>query len=196
MSHEALEDHGIFVRSEDTLASLFDCPQKLKSLCTLILSVQLVEWNLFGGELRDSCSVQATPVMQYESELKLEAELLAKTCLDRDRPDDLEERFIQSLQPVVFYRFDREAEEAYSRSRHHHWYADFHITSVSWLSSDSHHSFICGKHFPFQSRPLLNNRYPRDPGIHDRDSGDADVWYTPQVAKSHRLTNQSLARCT
>jgi hypothetical protein len=189
MSHEALEDHDIFVRNEDTLASLFDCPQKLKGLCTLILSVQSVECNFFGGELSNSCSVQTTPVMQYESELKLEAEYLTKICLDHDRPDDPEERLVQLLQPVVFYRFDREAEEAYNRSRHHHWYADFHTTFVLRRSSNSRHSFICGKHFPFQSRPLLNNRYHRDPGIHDRDSEDADVWYVPRLMISYRPTD-------
>jgi hypothetical protein len=121
MACESLEDHGIYVRREGTRASLDDCPQKVKDLFTLILSLQSVEWDFFGGMRGENCSIQATPRMQYESELRLEAEKLAKICLDRERPDDIEERLVQVLQPIVFYRFDREAEEAYDRTRHHHW---------------------------------------------------------------------------
>jgi hypothetical protein len=59
--------------------------------------------------------------MQYESELKLEAEKLAESCLGYKRPDDPEDSWVQILQSIVFYRFNTEAEEAYSRKRHHHW---------------------------------------------------------------------------
>lgn len=117
----ALQDYDIYIRRDGTLDSLFDCPKKLKSLFALILSVQSLDWAYFGGTFIANRFVQATPVMQYESELKLEAEKLAEACLGYKRPDDLEESWVQILQSIVFYRFNTEAEEAYSRKRHHHW---------------------------------------------------------------------------
>jgi hypothetical protein len=128
MSCDSLENHAIYVRRERTVASLADCPQKLKDFLTLMISIESVEWDYFGGTLGGTCSIQATPRMQYESELKLEAEKLAKSCLDPERPDDNEERLVQVQQPIVFYRFDREAEEAYDRKRHHHWLATLPIS--------------------------------------------------------------------
>jgi hypothetical protein len=122
MPSESLEDHGIYLKRESNLNSIADCPKELKEVFTLILSVESLNWDRFGGTtLASNGSVQVTPVMQYESELKMEAEHLAVTCLDPKRSDDKEDQWIVILQPIVFYRFNREAEEVYKRRRHHHW---------------------------------------------------------------------------
>ena len=121
MSSSSLEDHGIYLRREATLSSLLDCPRRLKELFALILSVESLQWEYFGGTFEGEHSIQATPVMQYESELKSEAETLAGRCVDYKRLDDIEEKWVQVQEPIVFYRFDREAEEVYTRNRHHHW---------------------------------------------------------------------------
>ncbi|CAO2653299.1 Nn.00g027100.m01.CDS01 [Neocucurbitaria sp. VM-36] len=163
MSYISLEDYAIYLEREGTLSSLADCPPQLKDLFTLIISVQSLEWDFFGGTIGGDRSIQSTPVMQYETELKSEAEILAAGCLDFKREDDIETRWVEVQQPIVFYRFDREQEEVYRRDRHHH-------------------CFICGKHFPLRSRPLLNFRSGRSfehkiSRVHgdDRDSEDADV---------------------
>jgi hypothetical protein len=121
MPSDSLEDYGIFVKREGTASNLVGCPQQLKDLFTLILNVQFLEWDYFGGTPQGDRSIQTTPIMQYESELKLEAEELATNCLDYKRPDDIEEKWVEVMQPIVFYRFNREAEELYTRKRHHHW---------------------------------------------------------------------------
>jgi hypothetical protein len=117
----SLEDYDIYVRREGTPSSLADCPLQLKDLFTLILSIESLCWNYFGGTVGGDLSVEATPIMQYESELKLEAEALSDACLDFKRSDDIEDAWVLVLQPIVFYRFNREAEEGYTRKRHHHW---------------------------------------------------------------------------
>jgi hypothetical protein len=117
----SLEDYRIFLRREGTSDSISDCPSQLKDLFALILSIQSLDWDRFGGILARNVSLQVTPVMQYESELKLEAEQLSATCLDYRRLDDPETDWVRVQQPIVFYRFNREAEEMYSRRRHHHW---------------------------------------------------------------------------
>lgn len=121
MPADSLEDYGIKLRKEASLESIADCPSPLKELFTLILSVRSLKWEYFGGTPGEDRSFRATPVMQYESELKTEAEELAGSCLDYKRPDDYEEKWVEIQQPIVFYRFNREAEELYIRTRHHHW---------------------------------------------------------------------------
>jgi hypothetical protein len=122
MPSNSLEKHGIFLKLESNLKSIADCSKELKELFTLILSVQSLEWDLFGGTtLESNGPVQVTPVMQHESELKLEAEHLTVACRDPKRRDDTEDQWVVVLQPIVFYRFNREAEEVYKRRRHHHW---------------------------------------------------------------------------
>lgn len=117
----SLQDYDIYLEKERTLDSLSNCPERLNSFFALILSVQSLDWAYFGGTWTGNRSIQATPVMQYESELKLEAQKLADACTGYKRPDDLEESWVQILQPIVFYRFNTEAEEGYIRKRHHHW---------------------------------------------------------------------------
>ncbi|KAH7385426.1 hypothetical protein DE146DRAFT_739530 [Phaeosphaeria sp. MPI-PUGE-AT-0046c] len=136
MDPDSLEDHGIYLKRDDKPESLSDCPSQLTELFILFLSVRKIESDYFGGTLADDPSVQATHVMQYESELKLEANRVMMHCLGYKRHDEKEEAWVQALQSIVFYRFDSEAEERYRRKRRHH-------------------CFICGKHFPLQSRPLL-----------------------------------------
>lgn len=117
----SLQAHGIHLGRETNPARLADCPAQLKDLFTLILSVQSLHPDKFGGGPEGQHLVQSTPVMQYESELKLEANELARNCNDYKRPDDKEEKWVEVQQPIVFYRFNREAEEFYIRKRHHHW---------------------------------------------------------------------------
>jgi hypothetical protein len=120
-SDSSLQAHGIRLKNGKTRASLADCPAQLKDLFTLILSVQLLNWDSFGSRPEGHHLVRSTPAMQYESELKSEADRLAWKCNDYKRPDDLEEIWVQVQQPIVFYRFNREEEEIYARNRHHHW---------------------------------------------------------------------------
>ena len=120
-SDSSLQDHGIRLKKGKTSASLADSPAQLKDLFTLISSVRSLESDCFGGRPERHHLVQSTPVMQYESELKLEAYELARNCNDYKRPDDNEEKWVEVQQPIVFYRFNREAEEFYTRKRHHHW---------------------------------------------------------------------------
>jgi hypothetical protein len=53
--------------------------------------------------------------------MKVEAEELSIICNDSRRADDNDYKWVQELEPIVFYRFDREREEKYERGRHHHW---------------------------------------------------------------------------
>jgi hypothetical protein len=163
----SLQDYDIYIRKEGTLESLSGCPQQLKSFFALIFSVESLDWDYFGGTLTGNRPIQATHIMQYESELKLEAERLAEACLGYKRPDDLEESWVQILQSIVFYRFNTEAEEAYGRETY----------LYGGCPSYFYCSFICGKHFPLRSRPLLNRRSPRTfMHGHDKDAEAADVW--------------------
>jgi hypothetical protein len=116
---KTLEDYDVYIRRQKTLSS--DCPNPLQELFALILSVDSLEWDYFGGTSAQSRSLQPTPLMQYQSELKLEAKKLANACNNYKRPDDPESRWMEVLKPIVFYRFDIEAEEMYDRKRHHHW---------------------------------------------------------------------------
>jgi hypothetical protein len=133
---KTLQDYDIYIRREETLSSIADCPILLKELFTLILSVQALEWNYFGGTSAQGHSLQPTPLMQYQSELKLEAEELADACKYYKRPDDSEQTWVRLLHPIVFYRFDVEAEGLYSRRRHHHWRVyliDSAYTLLTWI---------------------------------------------------------------
>jgi hypothetical protein len=117
----SLNDYDIYIKREGTGSSIADCPSQLRDLFVLILSVRSLEWDYFGGTTAQERSLQPTPVMQYQSELKLEAEELAGVCGGPRRLDDSEERWVQVMQPIVMYRFDAEFEEVYARRRHHHW---------------------------------------------------------------------------
>lgn len=117
----SLQDYGISLRKGQNVASIADCPEQLKSLFEIILFVRSLEFDSFGSRPAGDHSIQSTPVMQYELELKLEASCLARNCNDYKSPDGIEERWVQIQQPIVFYRFDRANEEIYARKRHHHW---------------------------------------------------------------------------
>jgi hypothetical protein len=77
--------------------------------------------DFFVGTMANTYCIQPTPIMQYESELKLEAQRLAEDCNNDKLLDGLEEEWVHVLLPIVFYRFFPEREEKYARSRHHHW---------------------------------------------------------------------------
>jgi hypothetical protein len=118
---KTLEDYDVYIQREKSLSP--DCPELLQELFTLILSVPSLKWEYFGGTSAQDQSLQPTPLMQYQSELKLEAEQLADTCDHYKRADDPEPAWMEVLKPIVFYRFNVEAEGWYSRRRHHHWQA-------------------------------------------------------------------------
>jgi hypothetical protein len=126
---ESLDAHDIYFRKEETLESLETCPAELQALFKLIVRVRDLKFDYFGGYEAinsDPSLVGFNPRQQYEKELKNEAIQLSVDCNDRRRPDDIENKWVQTLEPVVFYRFDREQEEKYKRDRHHHW-------RVTWL---------------------------------------------------------------
>jgi hypothetical protein len=135
MRPPSLQDYDIHIKGDGTRNSIADCPSELKDLFVLILSVRSLEWDYFGGTTAHGRSLQPTPVMQYQSELKLEAEELAGVCANRRRPDDPEERWVQVMQPIVLYRFDAEFEEVYARRRHHHWSVAFTDLDDTLLTS-------------------------------------------------------------
>jgi len=121
----SLQEYEIYLDEDhDTLDK---CPTKLQDLFKLIISVQDLKYNRFGGhnatdsndvlpELELSCAKET-----YEKELKNEADLLRWDCKHTHRKDDIEDKWVKILEPVVFYRFDGEQEEKYSRDRHQHW---------------------------------------------------------------------------
>jgi hypothetical protein len=121
MPPRSLEDHDIYVRREGTLESISDCASQLTDLFTLVLSIQSLDWDSFGDTMMSSHPIRLTSIIQYEQELKTEAERLAEICHCYKRPDDIEDTWVGLLQPIVFYRFDTEQEEGYARKRHHHW---------------------------------------------------------------------------
>lgn len=121
---ESLDAHDIYLEKEETIESLAACPEELQELFKLILNVRDLKSEYFGGYETtdlDPSLVKFNPRQQYEKELKNEATLLSADCSDRRRSDDIENKWVQILEPVVFYRFDREQEERYKRDRHQHW---------------------------------------------------------------------------
>lgn len=121
MPVKSFQNHDIHFRREGAAENLTDCPLSLEKFFCLIFSVQTLAWKDFGGTSGGDPSLHTTPVMQYQSELQVEAGLLARACHDPNRPRDLEEKWVSVQQSIVFYRFDREREEDFRRNRHHHW---------------------------------------------------------------------------
>jgi len=121
----SLQEHNIYFQRHDNLVK---CPAKLQDLFRLIIGVQYLKSDHFGGYVNDSnhelpelelelsCASQT-----YEKELKNESIKLSGACSDNQRPDDIEDKWVKILEPIVFYRFNREQEERYERERHQHW---------------------------------------------------------------------------
>lgn len=89
----------------------------------MIVNVRDLRSDHFGGyetASSDHLPVRFDPRQQYEKELKHEAIKLAGNCNDKRRPDDTKNKWVETLGSVVFYRFDREQEEKYTRERHQH----------------------------------------------------------------------------
>ncbi|KAF2180881.1 hypothetical protein K469DRAFT_793295 [Zopfia rhizophila CBS 207.26] len=130
-SNDSLEAHGIYFRVEKTLESVNDCPEELRDLFEVILCVhKRIEFQKFGGQEANDLDpplIEFTARQQYEKELKKEASDLQVFCSDPKRSDDVEATWVETLGPIVFYRFNRELEE----------------------------TFICRKHFPIRGRPLI-----------------------------------------
>jgi hypothetical protein len=121
---DSLDAHDIYFSNEETLDSLGTCPTELQELFRLVVQVRDIKFDQFGGYETtgfDVLQMEPSPRQQYEKELKNEAVQLSADCNDKRRPDDTENKGVQTLEPVVFYRFDREQEERYKRERHHHW---------------------------------------------------------------------------
>ncbi|ORY17570.1 hypothetical protein BCR34DRAFT_555125 [Clohesyomyces aquaticus] len=136
-----LQSYGIEIRKGQECNIVADCP-KLAGLFQLILNIKQLNIDRFGGSVGEDHSIHPTPSIQREAELKLEAIELARACSDPKSHTDTEDEWVAAMKPIVFYRFDRKAEEIYTRNRHHY-------------------CFLCDKHFPFRSRPLLTNTSSR-----------------------------------
>jgi hypothetical protein len=123
----SLQAHDIYFKKRQALGN---CPAELQDLFKLVIDIKDLKADRFGGYETASSNhllVPSTafaafsPRQQYERELKFEADELSITCSDNRRADDNEEKWVQELGPIVFYRFDREREEKHERDRHHHW---------------------------------------------------------------------------
>jgi hypothetical protein len=123
----SLQAHDIYFKKRQAVGS---CPAELQDLFKLVIGIKDLRADHFGGyETADSNHLLVpskafaaySPRQQYERELKFEADELFITCSDKRRADDNEEKWVQELGPIVFYRFDREREEKHERDRHHHW---------------------------------------------------------------------------
>lgn len=121
---DSLDAHDIYFRNEETPESLGTCPAELRDLFKLVVNVRDLKFDHFGGyetTTSNASLIAFNPRQQYEKELKNEAIQLAADCNDKRRPDDIENKWVQTLEPVVFYRFDREQEERFKRDRRQHW---------------------------------------------------------------------------
>jgi hypothetical protein len=117
---DSLQAHDIYLRNYEDLGA---CAAELKDLFKLIVSIKNLKSDQFGGYEATNSDLVATfsPRQQYEKELKSEAIRLEVVCSDKRRQDDNESKWVQALDPIVFYRFDREQEETLCRDRHQHW---------------------------------------------------------------------------
>jgi hypothetical protein len=121
---DSLDAHDIYFTNEETPESSDTCPAELRDLFKLVVNVRDLKFDHFGGFEKPTSGaslIASNPRQQYEKELKNEAIQLAADCNDKRRPDDIESKWVQTLAPVVFYRFDREQEERFKRDRHQHW---------------------------------------------------------------------------
>ena len=123
--NNSLQAHDIYIKNGNDLAN---CPKELHDLFKLVKGIRDLKSDHFGGydttdsdHLLSSFPPEFTPRQQYERQLKVEADELSITCSDNSRADDNEVKWVQTLEPIVFYRFNRELEEKYGRDRHHHW---------------------------------------------------------------------------
>lgn len=120
----SLQAHDIYFKKRQAVGN---CPAELQDLFKQVIGIKDLKIDHFGGyETAGSnhsiaLSTAFSPKQQYERELKFEADELSITCSDNRRADDNEEKWVQTLGPIVFYRFDREREEKHDRDRHHHW---------------------------------------------------------------------------
>jgi hypothetical protein len=119
--NDDLQAHNIYLENYD---SLEEYPLELQDLFKLIVNVSSLKFSHFGGyepNTSHQLPIRTDAKRQYEKELLCEAIRLTASCTDRQRPDDLEHKWVETLRRIVFYRFDREQEERYERGRHHHW---------------------------------------------------------------------------
>jgi hypothetical protein len=122
--NDSLQAHDIYFKKREALST---CPAELQDLFNLVVGIKDLKYDHFGGyETVDShhsfvLETAFSSRQQYERELKYEADELSIACNDNRRADDNEEKWVQMLGPIVFYRFDREREEKHERDRHHHW---------------------------------------------------------------------------
>jgi hypothetical protein len=117
----SLKTHDIYF---EKLTALDSCPADLQQLLKQVIGIRDLKSDHFGGYEANHFNhsvPEFTPRQQYERELKHEADELRSLCCDSRRADDNEDKWVKVLEPIVFYRFDREGEERYSRDRHQHW---------------------------------------------------------------------------
>ncbi|KAN0112639.1 hypothetical protein V8E51_005590 [Hyaloscypha variabilis] len=135
----SLQAHDIYFQKRQAVGN---CAAEIQNLFKLVIGIKDLNADHFGGyETADpkhavfpsTILPEFSPRQEYERELKVEADELSITYSDSRRADDNEEKWVQELEPVVFYRFNREREE----------------------------NFICRKHYPISSRPLINRASER-----------------------------------
>jgi hypothetical protein len=122
----SLQAHDIYFKKRQAVGN---CPAELQDLFKLVIGIKDLKADHFGGYETAGSNHSLAPFteaafssrQQYERELKYEADELSITSDDKRRADDNEEKWVQELGPIVFYRFDREREEKHERDRHHHW---------------------------------------------------------------------------
>lgn len=113
-----LEDLGIYFAEPFTAA---ECPKELRDLFQLVHGVQYLRITEFGGYNainENRVEFETNAAHEYDKWLKRQASALAATCGDPDRADDTETKWVSVLEPIVFFRFDREKEE---KTPYHHW---------------------------------------------------------------------------
>jgi hypothetical protein len=123
----SLQAHDISFQKRQAVGN---CPGEIQNLFKLVIGIKNLNADHFWGyETADpnhavfpsTILPEFSPRQEYERELKVEADELSITCSDSRRADDNEDKWVQELEPVVFYRFNREREEKYERDRQYHW---------------------------------------------------------------------------
>lgn len=103
--------------------NLNSCPPKLKKLFKIVAEVNLLKPDMFVGYKKspDDPPVKLDAMLQYNNELKSDSLDLKDFCTSTERTNTVEKGWISGQKPLVFHRFDAEAEERLVRSRHQHW---------------------------------------------------------------------------
>jgi hypothetical protein len=122
--NKTLEEEGIDIKDGPFVAT--DCPDDVRDLFQLVHDVKSLQFDDFARYTNGGSSSNPKPRIQaahvYDKWLKDQAANLSARCSDPDLNDRHEVEWIEALNPMVFFRFDRDREE---RANFHHWYVCF-----------------------------------------------------------------------